>query len=171
MRVNTKGKSMDTIKIKLKVIWAIVAPYCLALYGMAVSCLGWALAALLVTLKPFWVPAVTLARNPLTAVVVGVLVVGSYLAGDRVRAARDYVTVSKLVRDHHAELRKHDQDAAAFLLAEKAKDAEELNALKKHIDGLETKLRAAGVKSDVAAVKVAPKAKPAAPKPAAWSFF
>jgi hypothetical protein len=164
---------MDTIKIKLQVVWALAAPYCLALYGMMMQCLGWAWAALLISLKPFWVPAVTLARNPLTAVVVGVLVIGAYFAGDRVRAVRDYVTVSKMVRAHHAELRKHDQDGAALLLSEKAKDAEELNALKKQVDALEAKLRTANIKPDVAPAKPTSKAKAVVPaqKPANWSWF
>lgn len=164
---------MDTIKIKLQVVWALAAPYCLALYGMMMQCFGWAWAALLISLKPFWVPAVTLARNPLTAVVVGVLVIGAYFTGDRVRAVRDYVTVSKMVRAHHAELRKRDQDSAAFFIAEKAKDVDELNALKQHIDALEAKLRAANVKPDVVPAKTAPKAKVVVPsqKPTNWSWF
>jgi hypothetical protein len=165
---------MNSIIIRARLALAYAAPYCTALLGWAVTVFWWAWAAVKVSLKPFWVPAVTLARNPLTAVVVCFLVVGSYFVGDRVRAVRDYVKVSEMLRAHKKELAEKDlalRANAALLLKEKADLVAELDALKKQNDELEAKTRSAkpaAVKIEpakaAAKTKVAPAAKP-------WGLF
>jgi len=124
-----------------KTLWTKIEPYLALLWGMIKQCLALAWTALRTLLKPFWVPAVTLARNPLTAVVVGVLVVGSYIGGDLIRSLKD----QKLIEDAHDE-------AAIIIKASTADNAKKLATLngelaeqKKTIDGLEVKLKAAGV--------------------------
>ena len=132
------------ITTRIKMVWTTVAPYVTSLSGMGAKVLGLAWSALLVSFKPFWVPAVTLARNPLTAIVVGVMLIGSYLAGNEVRALRDHAAVTQLIHRHDAELKERDaalKANTAMLLKEKATLVEELDAAKKVNDALEAKLK------------------------------
>jgi len=159
-----------TFTARLKAAWAFAAPYVTALYQHALTLLGWSWAATKVSLQPFWVPAVTLARNPLTAIVVAVLLIGAYLGGDRVRAVRDAVTVSKMIRAHKAELAEKDttmRTNAALFIKEKADLVAERDALKAKVALLEDHKP----KAEPVAAKASAKPKVAAPQTKPWSFF
>lgn len=134
-----------------KALWAKIEPYALQLLAMVKVGLGWSWTALQTLLKPFWVPAVTLARNPLTAIMVGVMMVVAVAGGDFVRAMKD----QNMVRDEKASaaliIKANNVEHAKLLIAAKAQANDELNALQKQVNELEAKLKAAGIASpDVA---------------------
>lgn len=162
---------MNDIKFKIRVAWSYVAPYITAVSNIIARCIAVLWSAVLVSLRPLWVPTLTLARNPLTAVFVGIMVLGTYIAGDRVRAMRDTVTMARAMRSYEARL--VDSAAtlnanAALFVREKAALVAELDAIKKQNDDLEAKLR--GAKAPTKPV-TPPKAKAAVAAPKAWSLF
>lgn len=128
-----------------KAVWAKIEPYMTSLLGMVKVCLAWAWTAVRTLLKPFWVPAVTLARNPLTAVMVGVMLIVACVLGDFVRSLKD----QNMVRDEKASAARviaaNNVEHARMLIAAKAQAADELGVLQKQVNDFEAKMKAAGV--------------------------
>ena len=151
-----------------KAIWTKMEPYAAALLGMVKQCLAWAWTALQTVLKPFWVPAVTLARNPLTAAVVAIAVFVAYVAGDGIRALKDQNMLAAEKTASARVVKANNIEHMQIIIDMKAAAVKQAEADQKTIADLTAKLAAA----DHRKVAVKPVSAPAVKSPkSAWSLF
>ena len=146
---------------KVKAFFAAAVPYFVnffsALKPAAVKVYSWMKTLVVTVLMPAWVPVVTLARNPLTAVMMLLCIGAAYLGGDLVRALKDNNNLADLKSRYEAAMEKqHTADLA-----------HEAGIILNYQNELEAMSKATGAKvaAPVAVPKAVVKKTVATPKP------
>jgi len=147
---------MTAIFSKIKTVLAGLVPLLTKLMGYLkpIATMGWKGVVLL--LSPIWSPIVTWARNPLTLIMTGLLMVVAYGAGDLVRAVEGVHAVSNVTAEYKQKLIDQHKADLAHEAGVILKFQEELDAMAKSQDEPKPKT-VSTPRKPIVAVKPTPK--------------